>query len=402
VALRAGEARQFWVTVKVPPKAAPGAYKGKIGLTLNGTACAAMTLNLMVLPFELPSPKTYYDLRNDYYALMMHHCSLDSHLELLSKNRELAEARMRAEYKNMLEHNLAFLHMRLDYNGRNKDVFVRQLQIMKEAGFRTKPLFGGGWASCDYGWMSKPKERREPKEFEAFKKRMDETFDLVEQVLGHREIYCNCWDEAAKSILTGQQDCWRYVHEKGGRIWATSNPSHFALVGHAEDVSDSPGISREKAIQWHALGGRVMMYATPHTGPENPDLFRRTHGLQMYKAHCDGTFNYIWYEGGQNIWNDFINDTFRCFNLVYPTRNGVVDTLAWEGFREGLDDIRYATKLKMAAEKAIASGNVDARYEGKRALQWLELMDEKTADLNTVRLEMVNYILKLQKFPGQQ
>jgi hypothetical protein len=122
----------------------------------------------------------------------------------------------------------------------------------------------------------------------------------------------------------------------------------------------------------------------------------------MYKAHCDGTFNYIWYEGGQNIWNDFTNKTFRCFNMVYPTQNGVIDTLAWEGFREAIGDIRYATQMKMLAEKAIASGNVDARYAGKRALQWLEWVDEKTADLNTVRLEMINYILELQRLAGQR
>jgi hypothetical protein len=82
--------------------------------------------------------------------------------------------------------------------------------------------------------------------------------------------------------------------------------------------------------------------------------------------------------------------------MIFPTKDGVIDTIAWEGFREGIDDIRYATYLKQLVEKAEASGDQKARHLGRKALMWLELTDMETANLNTVRMEMINYILELK------
>ena len=98
-------------------------------------------------------------------------------------------------------------------------------------------------------------------------------------------------------------------------------------------------------------------------------------------------------------WNDFLGDehNFRQFNLTYPTRDGVIDTLAWEGIREAVDDVRYATLLKTLAAKVIATGKTENVYLGRQALLWLERVDETSADLNTARLEMINYILKLKE-----
>ena len=40
--------------------------------------------------------------------------------------------------------------------------------------------------------------------------------------------------------------------------------------------------------------------------------------------------------------NDLVG-FYRNMNLVYATKDDFIDTLAWEGIREGIDDIRYAT-----------------------------------------------------------
>jgi hypothetical protein len=144
------------------------------------------------------------------------------------------------------------------------------------------------------------------------------------------------------------------------------------------------------------MGAKIYSYATPHSGPENPDYIRRTHGFNLYKNDYDGTANYRYYGYRINIWNDFENGRYRiCF--VYPTSTGVIDTLHWEGFREGIDDVRYATKLRAMALEAIAAGGTKKRYAGKKALQYLALLEENCADLNAVRLEIINHILKIQK-----
>jgi len=79
---------------------------------------------------------------------------------------------------------------------------------------------------------------------------------------------------------------------------------------------------------------------------------------------------------------------------------GVIDTLQWEGFREGVDDIRYATLLRGLAVKAAASRDIDAIYAGRQALQWFAVFDKEGADLSAARLEMIRMIMQLASLPG--
>ncbi|NLF21939.1 MAG: hypothetical protein GX590_02150, partial [Lentisphaerae bacterium] len=72
-----------------------------------------------------------------------------------------------------------------------------------------------------------------------------------------------------------------------------------------------------------------------------------------------------------------------------------VDTIQFEGFREAIDDVRYATLLKQVAHRAIATGATEHVYAGRMALQYLALLDGKTCDLNAVRVEMIHTILSL-------
>lgn len=192
------------------------------------------------------------------------------------------------------------------------------------------------------------------------------------------------------------------------KVWmTTAKGRHFNLAGYAIDYANHGGWpDRTRAATWHAVGAKIASYAGPHTGPENPDVFRRWEGLARYKENYDGSFNYKYfsqlhptlYERQKaNVWNDFLGTEFRGFNMVYPVATGVIDTLAWEGFREGIDDVRYATLLKMEAQQAMESKNAHARAEAKKALMWLELLDAKKADLNSARQEMIEYILKIKK-----
>ena len=58
-----------------------------------------------------------------------------------------------------------------------------------------------------------------------------------------------------------------HEHQQG------SPPIH---AGFNEDFSNYGGwVGAESARKWHAVGGKVATYASPHTGPENPDYMRR-------------------------------------------------------------------------------------------------------------------------------
>ncbi len=397
--LEANAFKQFWVTVRPPAGTAPGIYKGTLKLSGAGEKPVVIPLSIRVLPFELPKPATYYDLGREFHTMLYNDPDYAGILKANGGDREHADRKMRALYSNMRDHNVHHPQFP-DFKAENREAFIRQLELLKETGLATRPLFGGipavptrDWAGSVDGVslaeQSLPKELTDP---------VDESHAIVKRVLGHSDVYCFGWDEPARRILIAERKLWQYIHDKGLKIYSTVTDAHLESSGYNEDFANFPGeVTRERAARWHALGQRITNYAAPHTGPENPDFMRRVHGLQLYKANYDGIGNYILTCRG---WNDFLGDVhnFRGFNMTYPTRDGVIDTLAWEGIREAVDDIRYATLLKTMAARAIANGTREASYAGRQALQWLEMVDVESADLNTVRLEMIDRILGLHAY----
>jgi hypothetical protein len=401
VKLEKGQAKQFWVTVKVPEAASPGLYIGSLSLTSGGEEVGVMKMRLRVLPFSLPSPKTYYDLEKDFYTIIYNDCSIQTYLDMNGGDFDQASRKYRAELVNMRDHNCLSPIGRVRYDGRNRKAFTEALKLMKEVGMRTRPLFGwlrgvhpglvfatrNGGKVSDYQWQQ-------------FERSMSEVLSVIHTALGHQDVYPFGWDEPPMWILRAQHDIFKRMHAMGINLISTGHDKHLKLAGYNEDIINYPGWpKKDSARKWHAMGAGIVNYAGPHTGPENPAFIRRTHGIQLYKADYDGTANYKYYESiGGNIWNDFNGAVqYRTFNLVYPTREGVIDTLAWEGYREAIDDIRYATLMRQLAREAIDSGNVDRRYAAKSALLWLANLDETKADLNTMRMEMIRHILQLHR-----
>ena len=90
-------------------------------------------------------------------------------------------------------------------------------------------------------------------------------------------------------------------------------------------------------------------------------------------------------------------EVYKPMVVAYRNYGGLVNTLQWEGFREGLDDIRYATLMKKLALEANKHKNIDIQYQGRIALQYLAELDATSYDLGAARLEMIRMILNLKK-----
>ena len=60
----------------------------------------------------------------------------------------------------------------------------------------------------------------------------------------------------------------------------------------------------------------------------------------------DGAMPYAYQHCFGSCWNDIDDPIYRDHIFTYPTADGVIDTLAWEGFREATDDVRYLTTLE--------------------------------------------------------
>ncbi len=397
-AFTAGEFKQIWFTLEAPGDA-EGAYSGTIAVTVDGKPQGAIPLEVVVLPFELPDPKTNYDLSREYYTCIYNNNYLKLYLKKNGGDLEKAKKRLFNEYVNMRKHNL--LYPILDnYDMGDDSVLTEQLETYKKAGLRTDAIFGAVPAIPTYDWMMLPEVRSNPLDKQPapldLYARMDRSAEIVKKIVGHSNIYAFGWDEPAMNLLVSERLPWKYLQEKGLKVYTTGHDGHLTYGGYNEDFINYGGrYSKETSAKWHSVGTRITNYAAPHTGPENPDFVRRTHGMDTYLADCDGTNNYML---NGSPWNDFVGVeyNFRSFNMVYPGIDAPIDTLQWEGYREAIDDVRYATLVRQLAQKAIATGKIDNVYQGRMALQWLAVLDPKTCDLNAARMEMISYILKLK------
>lgn len=403
-----GRNQQFWVTVHAPSNAAPGLYTGRLKLLADGAPAGELNLEVTVHPFVLPRPMTSYDLSREYYGTLMHHVMLSDQLTL-GKNRAQAEKRLLAEMKNMVAHNMLHPHSPGFDKERADEISIRHYEIMREAGMPLKPVWAGG--AMDGSWfiqrMQYPRTSPEtdPAGFAAAmarqKKSIDRKAALFDKVLGHRDVYLYGWDEAGPSGVRHEFPFFAYAKSQGFKIFITSGVSEWASF--IVDANDEPAsIRRSESEKWHVGGAINTSYAAPFTGPENPELWRRNKGIRMYLANYDGLNEYNWYEG-YHIWNEYLGpNRYKNFAIVYPTFDGVIDTIAWESLREAFDDIRYATLLRQRAALAMAADGTPMQTTARKALLWLTSIDPEVIDLDEMRGQMVQWILQLDQALASQ
>jgi len=121
-------------------------------------------------------------------------------------------------------------------------------------------------------------------------------------------------------------------------------------------------------------------------------------GLQG--TRCDGVTEYLYsmecaWLGAASAKSGAAGDGIH--SMVYRTTDGVIDTIQWEGYREGIDDVRYVTTLQQAIEKAKKSGDEVRVAIAEEAEKYLDDADVEYGDLDEIRSGMVKYILALAK-----
>jgi hypothetical protein len=97
---------------------------------------------------------------------------------------------------------------------------------------------------------------------------------------------------------------------------------------------------------------------------------------------------YAYQHGFGNIWNDFDHPEFRDHVFAYPTTNGLVSTVQWEGFRSAVDDVRYLSTL-------LALGGTE-ETEIRKMIAFM--LGDKSASPNQMRSWMIERIL--DRMPG--
>ncbi len=379
VALGSGRFTTFFLTAHVTTNTAPGLYTGSVRLARQNASIGEIPVAIRVLPFALPAPKCYFDTDKDFLTASYSYISLDMIMEENGGDLELAKRQMREVLRNQVTHNQVIHWMRGDRDRENR----LMIDIMREVGMRTDVLLGGVGVRSGGSRTDR----------DAAARRAAQWFD---QVAGHHNVFIGYGDEPGSSWLVGARPVYEAYQRAGFKFIIAGGDSVFYKAGYLYDwhnVAKWPEVDSSTRI-WNEVGNaHVAWYAAMHVGPENPAFNRRQYGLANYLANYSATCNYAHHFGSYN--DD--RTTYRPMVFAYGVHGGVLDTIQWEGYREGIDDIRYATALKRLAQAAARSPNLETRYAGNKALQYMATLSRTEGDLQAVRYEMIQRILALRE-----
>lgn len=380
VAIAEGHNRQYWVTFSVPEDTPAGNYRGSIQVNAGKEAFAELAIELEVLPFELAPSMLVYSI--------FHKAKLDDKQPEGSVSSELrSNEQYRAELDNMVAHGVTQPNL---YQRYNSPEFERALELRQAAGVEQQELFLIGLPAVPGS--------NGPVPF-GFENHVRDTRKKVAKY-GVEQLYVWGRDEAKADRLLEQKPVWAFSRELGAKLFvagyhttAATGPGNFDLMGPLHDtfVAINPA-TRGEAERWHSIGKRILSYQNPTGGMERPLTFRQTHGLFLWQMNYDGAMPYAYADSFGNGWNDFDHAKYRDHNFVYPTIDGVIDTLQWEGLREGINDVRYLSTLMEAMEQSDNAALVE------EISAWLARLKEQPLariDFDAVRNTFIGYILAL-------
>ena len=380
--------KQFWVTVKVPDNASAGTYTGDIKIRTKDAFIGDIKLRVKVLPFKLSQPCLTYSI---FYSAGIEFSGKGS-ISDSDKNEE----QLRKELEDLKAHGISnpVFQQRIDVISLGKpkylEAFEKHLKMREEIFGKGLPLYCAGFSY----WSSIP-------------------IDMVKKVIGLvkpygiSEVYFYGIDEAREEKLISQRDSWKAVHEAGGKVFVAGYAGTFEAMGDLLDLFvASSGFDPKEALKWHSVGRKIFSYANPQCGIENPLVYRRNYGLGLWQADYDGAMDYAYQAAGDGtmFWNDFDNSVYRDIAFAYPTVDGVIDTIQWEGWREGVDDVRYLTTLLEFIGKSKNSTDSAVKEKALNAEEYIRNLKEtplSTMDLDLIRLEMIQYILELTQSGGR-
>jgi hypothetical protein len=382
-ALDAGTVKQCWLTVRVPEDAEAGQYHGTIHVQANGEAAIDVPVELRILPFDLDAPNM---IRSIYYR-----GTLGTNAPLCTSEQK-TEEQMLAELKDMVAHGVTHPTMYQRHDGENPDGsydlsgLQRVLDLRREAGMGGGPLFTVG-----VNLFSSPELIKQTKAL-ALKN-------------GYTELYIQARDESYGEKLRDQRSRIKAAHDAGAKVFvANFKKDAYQIVGDLLDIVTISTkldlkVNQATAQAFHAMGHKVMSYANPQGGHEIPETYRRNYGLGLWKAGYDGACTYAYQHSFGHGWDDFDGGKdwpLRDLNMAYPTVNGIIPTVEWEGYREGYDDLRYVATLENLIE-AHKRQDGTVGEAARMAHHRLLALDLEENSLDACRAAIVDEILTLRK-----
>jgi hypothetical protein len=217
------------------------------------------------------------------------------------------------------------------------DKIAGTLVLMRDAGFRHTKMLYIDW------------ELRGSDDRAVYAQKIRNLHAIAKQN-GLHELYVYNRDEQEAYALLRDRLSVEVVQEQGAKNFvATSGKSILKLVG----LLDVVVLHRKK---WRAtdlarlVGMESWAYNDPQGGEERPFTCRNLYGVRLWIEGFDGVFQYKYQSAADKDrmgWDDWAHERWRPHTMNYPSLTKPIRTLQWEGWREGIDDVRYLTRLLM-------------------------------------------------------
>lgn len=377
--------KQIIFTIHVPPTLKEGLYKGAFGVVADGKKAFDLPIVVRVLPFALPKPMTFRDTSRRFYASGYLQQNINDYPRLAA---DLAAHGVDTAY--MFKHGL-------NSKSRAKTTYeiVKKFDLNSDLLMCALPGANVTTSFPVQEWN---------KNYQAYLERIAEAEKTMVSIRGafgpDAKPFAYAIDEAPPETIRAERAIWQTYQKMGAGIVASTGYHPYLLFNlDAANIPRQPRTqSKANADSLHAANPDFIAswYGDPHSGPECPDYNRRIYGWLTWRNNYDMFSQYII---ERDDWTEFYvwkEPFLRGLMIVYPQDDGIIDTLAWEGVREAVDDIRYGTLLKQLAEKARKSADIDTSYAGRAALTWVAQVDFQRSSLESLRLEIINRILDLQ------
>ncbi|MDD5698040.1 MAG: DUF6067 family protein [Victivallaceae bacterium] len=377
--------REIYLTIKVPEGTDAGKYYGEISISPKNGKKSNIDLELEVLPFKLKMPP------NKRYGIYYH-----------LSHRFITPKRLARELRDMKEHQISILYPRLSVRYDTVSLepdyskIIKGLTLLRNNDFKGRVILGTGLhqLSLISGYDKKDpeaiKKLEKNKKFWEIAKKTIAGFKDIQKQYPEFEIVLTHLDEITDRnrlplyiLLTKaakQVPGFKYFisldngTEKRERVITKADPyveiRNYLLYmfewwlarGHTFE-------ELEKDLK--RTGDEADFYVNPVGPYYTPEWYRIVNGLYLWISPFSAHMPWIYYDIRGDAFNDLDGKTSDHIFAFYSEKdNDIVNTKIWEGWREGVDDIRYIYTLENLIEK---NKNKENKFEViKDAEAWLK------------------------------
>lgn len=323
--------KQVWLTIRVDKKTLPGKYIGDVNVLVGSIVKAKLKLDVEVLPFVLPEPMLDFGVYYLGYLSGRNEPVISSDLKTAGQ--------MKHELQDMKEHGLTnatlFHHLTKSTDSREIMKSWRQLQqaldIRTAVGWGKKPLLYLDWEPTFKDNLT------------SYKGKIDRILKMT-KTSGIDDVYIYGLDEVKGERLLSERPMFEVVHQAGARNFVACNQDFYTYVSDLLDLPVLHGKSNRTFMNdYRKTNKPIWVYSNIGSRVEVPETYRYTYGVGLLKEGFSGALVFAYQAF---YWNDFQDTKYRAHTLAYPTQDKPIPTIQWEGWRAGINDIRFLTILK--------------------------------------------------------